>query len=96
MVATCAIRRGARDRVLKWASWSAIAVLTFLLWIHGNPGGWQFGYRYAMVLLPWLFLLLLETGPGKVSRTEWAVYGFSLAVNVWATWLFFWSYLLNP
>jgi hypothetical protein len=25
------------------------------LWIHGNSGGWQFGYRYAMILLPWIF-----------------------------------------
>src|SRR5262249_11176526 len=31
----------------KAVSWIAIGILTFVLWCHGNPGGWQFGYRYA-------------------------------------------------
>lgn len=33
---------------------------------HGNPGGWQFSYRYATILLPWMFLLLAVNGPGEV------------------------------
>ena len=36
---------------------------------HGNPGGWQFSYRYATILLPWMFLLLAGNGlqrPGEV------------------------------
>jgi hypothetical protein len=35
---------GARDKVLKYAAWLAIIILTVVLWTHGNPGGWQFGY----------------------------------------------------
>lgn len=84
-------RRGARDHVLKYASWAAIAVLTLLLWMHGNSGGWQFGYRYAMVLLPWIFVILLESAPKKVTPLEWAAYIFSFAANIFATWLFHWS-----
>ncbi len=34
---------------------------------HGNPGGWQFSYRYATILLPWMFLLLAGNGPAKLS-----------------------------
>ena len=46
-------RAGGRYRAI---SWIAIGILTFVLWCHGNPGGWQFSYRYAMILLPWMFL----------------------------------------
>jgi hypothetical protein len=85
------LRFGSRDKALKYASWAAIAILTLLLWIHGNSGGWQFGYRYAMVLLPWIFVILLETGPKKITPLEWAAYIFSFAANIFATWLFHWS-----
>jgi hypothetical protein len=85
------LRSGSLDKVLKYASWAAIAILTLLLWMHGNSGGWQFGYRYAMVLLPWIFVILLETGPKKITPLEWAAYIFSFAANIFATWLFHWS-----
>lgn len=85
------LRSGSVDKVLKYASWAAIAILTLLLWMHGNSGGWQFGYRYAMVLLPWMFVILLESTPKKITPLEWAAYIFSFAANIYATWLFHWS-----
>jgi len=89
-----AFRFGARDKALKYASWIAVFVLCVLLWMHGNSGGWQFGYRYAMVCLPWLFVIMLESSPRKLSPLEWAAYGVSFAANIYATWLFHWtSYL---
>ena len=87
---------GARDRVLKYAAWAAIVVLTFLLWIHGNPGGWQFGYRYAMTLLPWMFVILLENSPKKITWYEWLAYLASIVVNVYATYLFHWTNYVKP
>ncbi|MGC2235968.1 MAG: hypothetical protein WA584_07395 [Pyrinomonadaceae bacterium] len=90
------LRFGARDRILKYASWLAIFVLTFLLWIHGNSGGWQFGYRYAMVLLPWIFLILLENSPRKITPLEWAAYIFSFVINAFAVYLFHWSEYVKP
>src|SRR6267378_299841 len=48
-------RQGGQYKVVAWV---AIALLTVVLWLHGNPGSWQFSYRYAMILLPWMFLLL--------------------------------------
>ena len=89
-------RFGSRDKMLKYASWVAIAILTFLLWIHGNSGGWQFGYRYAMVLLPWAFVILLESAPKHITLAEWALYGVSFAMNLYATWLFHWTEYVKP
>lgn len=90
------LRFGARDRVLKYASWIAIVLLTLVLWMHGNSGGWQFSYRYAMVLLPWSLVILLESAKKKVSRIEWTLYGVSFAMNAYATWLFHWTEYMKP
>ncbi|MEP6850049.1 MAG: hypothetical protein ABI999_14415 [Acidobacteriota bacterium] len=89
-------RFGSRDKALKYASWTAIVILTFLLWIHGNSGGWQFGYRYACILLPWVFVILLESSPKKITPFEWAAYGLSFAMNLYATWLFNWTDYVKP
>ena len=91
-----AVRFGAHDKAVKYASWIAILVLCILLWMHGNSGGWQFGYRYAMVCLPWLFVIMLESSPKKLTPLEWAAYGFSFAANIYATWLFHWTTYLKP
>lgn len=91
-----ALRCGAVDKLLKYAAWTAVFALTILLWVHGNSGGWQFGYRYAMVCLPWLFVILLESSPKKISPLEWAAYIFSFAANAYATWLFHWTIYLKP
>jgi hypothetical protein len=82
---------GARDATLKTLSWLALAVLTLALWCHGNPGGWQISYRYAMELLPWVFLILLENSPRKVTPLEAVLFAVSVAVNACATYLFLWT-----
>ncbi len=89
-------RFGARDSILKYTSWMAISVLTFLLWTHGNPGGWQFGYRYAMILLPWMFVVLLENSPKKILWSEWLAYILSIVINLYATYLFCWTDYVKP
>jgi hypothetical protein len=89
-------RRGAKDATLKWLAGGALVILTFVLWCHGNPGGWQFSYRYAMVLLPWIFLLLLESSPPRVSWLEATLFVASLAINGWATYLFLRTDYVRP
>ena len=89
------LRIGAKDGAVKLASWLALIVLTFVLWMHGNAGGYQFGYRYAMVLLPWAFIILLESAPKRISILEWSLYIFSIAANIYATWLFHWTEFLK-
>ena len=63
--------------------------MTAALWCHCNQGGWQFSYRYAITLLPWMFLLLV--GNGRLSVTEGALFAASVAINGLATWLFLWT-----
>ncbi|CAN5582281.1 hypothetical protein BH18ACI1_BH18ACI1_15350 [soil metagenome] len=85
------LRFGKKDKILKYAAWAAIAIQTFLLWTHGNSGGLQFGYRYAMILLPWVFIILLENSPKKITFLEWFLYLFSFIANIYATYLFFYT-----
>jgi len=86
-------RYGGKYKVI---SWIAIGVLTFILWCHGNPGGWQFSYRYAMILLPWMFLLLTGNGPPTITVTEISLLAVSVAINAVATWLFLWTDKIQP
>jgi hypothetical protein len=80
----------------KTAIWLVIAAILFLLWCHGNPGGWQFSYRYAMVLLPWMFLLILGNGPARISVIECALFAVSVAINAIATYQFLWANQVRP
>ena len=89
-------RFGAKNKILKYTAWAAIIVMTFLLWIHGNAGGWQYSYRYAIILLPWLYLILLETSPKRITVLEWLTYGFSFIINAYATYLFLWTDYIKP
>jgi hypothetical protein len=90
------LRAGANNGALKVVSWASVAVLTLVLWMHGNSGGWQFGYRYAMVLLPWFFVLLLESSKKRVTPVEWTLCIFSFVANAYATWLFNWTEYVKP
>ena len=86
-------RNGGKYKVICWI---AIGLLTFILWCHGNPGGWQFAYRYAMILLPWMFLLLTGNGPPTITVTEISLFAVSVAINATATWLFLWTDKIQP
>jgi hypothetical protein len=86
-------RQGGRYKVVAWV---AISILTFVLWLHGNPGSWQFSYRYAMILLPWMFLLLTGNGPANISVPEISLFTISVAINAIATWQFLWTDQIQP
>ena len=86
-------RAGGRYQAI---SWIAIGIITFVLWCHGNPGGWQFSYRYAMILLPWMFLLITGNGSPKITVTEISLFAVSIAINGTATWLFLWTDRIQP
>ena len=80
----------------KVVAWVAISALTLVLWLHGNPGSWQFSYRYAMILLPWMFLLLAGNGPAKISVPEIFLFALSVAINAVAVWQFLWTDQIQP
>ena len=86
-------RQGGRYKMVAWV---AISILTLVLWLHGNPGSWQFSYRYAMILLPWMFLLLTSNGPAKISMPEISLFTVSVAINAIATWQFLWTDQVQP
>ena len=86
-------RQGGRYKAL---SWIAISLLTLVLWLHGNPGSWQFSYRYAMILLPWMFLLLTGNGRASVSVPEISLFSVSVTINAIATWQFLWTDQIQP
>ncbi len=80
----------------KTACWTAIGVLTLILWCHGNTGGWQFSYRYGITLLPWMFLLIVENGGRKVATAEAVLFVVSVAINAMATYEFLWTNMIHP
>ncbi|MFL6584158.1 MAG: hypothetical protein ACJ8KU_06540 [Chthoniobacterales bacterium] len=80
----------------KVTAWIAIALLTFALWCHGNPGGWQFSYRYGIILFPWMFLIILANGPAKLSVIEVSLVVASIAINATATYEFLWTGMIHP
>jgi hypothetical protein len=86
-------RQGGQHKVLAWI---AISLLTLVLCLHGNPGSWQFSYRYAMILLPWMFLLLTGNGPAKITMPEISLFIVSVAINAIATWQFLWTDQIQP
>lgn len=88
--------RGLQDHSLIVVSWIAIVVLTLALWLHANPGGWQFSYRYGMILLPWMFLILLNNGKKQTSILEAALFMISVAINAYAAYLFLWTDYVKP
>ena len=89
-------RFGAKDATLKLLAWAAVGLLTLILWLHGNPGGWQISYRYAMELLPWMFLILLENSPKKITPLEVILFLASVAINAYSTWLFLYTNYMHP
>jgi hypothetical protein len=90
------VRKGSRDWRMFIACWIAVIGLTLVLWLHANPGGWQFSYRYGMILIPWMFLILLDTGKRRPSVLEIVLFVVSVSINAFATYLFTWTKLVQP
>jgi hypothetical protein len=89
------LRRGARQRRLKRLAWGAVLLVTLILWSHGNPGGYQYSFRYAMEFLPWVFIILLESSFVRRSRAwlaiELALLTLSVAINAYAVYAYYWA-----
>jgi hypothetical protein len=86
-----------RDRARhSTACWCAIGLLTLLLWAHGNAGGWQFSYRYGMILIPWMFVVIVENGGRAISRNEGVLFAITVTINALAMYEFLWTQLIQP
>lgn len=84
-------RRWRGDRLKCGLATVAIIVITAALWVHGNPGGWQYSYRYAVELLPWFLVLFVELLPTKVRPVELGFWLVSVIISGCATYLFLWT-----
>lgn len=84
-----------RWRVTEWrtygAVWLSALVVCLIVWCHGNTGGWQFSYRYAIELLPFFLIILVLNGKQRVTALEVALCTLSVVINGYAVWVFYWS-----
>lgn len=69
----------------------AIVALTAVLWLHGNAGGYQFSYRYGMILIPFFFWILLESSPPRPRLPDLVLLALSVLLNGYAVYAFYWA-----
>jgi hypothetical protein len=86
---------GRRPFLLAAAAWLAIFLLIAAVFSHGNPGGWQISYRYAIPMLPWA-LVLLASRSHTFPRLEVALIVASIAINAFATIVFLRTDWMTP
>ncbi len=68
---------------LSLASFIASAVIAIPILMHGGNGLTQFGYRYTMDFMPFIFFLTLSGMRDKVSLRIKLLVLASIAVNIW-------------
>ncbi len=85
-------REGGSRRLVCWGT---ISVLTLILWMHGNTGGWQYSYRYAMILLPWILMLLVENGPKHLTALETFMFVVSVVLGGMGVYEFLWTSIVH-
>jgi hypothetical protein len=64
-------------------SWLAIALVLIPILLHADPGGAQFGFRYAQDFYPFLFLLTVRGLNGRLSFEAWLAIAVGALVNLW-------------
>lgn len=78
---------GTRDRLVL-ACWAAIVPIALANWLFAATGWAQFGYRYGLDFMPFLFLLVVIA----VRRIRWhhlLLIGAAVLVNLWGIlWIF--------
>lgn len=79
---------GGARRGLQIAVWGAVLLLLTVLCLHGDPGGLQISSRYAMVMVPWVFLIVLEKQNPSRFHLVCALILASVIINAWAMWIF--------
>jgi hypothetical protein len=75
-----------RERSREWFTvgcWVAIALTLVPVLTHADPGGMQFGYRYAQDFYPFLFLLTVRGLRGRLSFEAWLAIVIGFAVQAW-------------
>jgi hypothetical protein len=64
-------------------AWSAVGLVLIPILLHADPGGLQFGFRYAQDLYPFLFLLTVRGLGGRLSVEAWIAIAVGTLINLW-------------
>jgi hypothetical protein len=64
-------------------AWTAVALVLVPVLLHADPGGEQFGFRYAQDIYPFLFLLTARALRPRITFEAWVAIGIGLLVNAW-------------
>ena len=76
-----ALAVGLRDRIAV-AAWVAIVAIAVADWLFAATGWAQFGYRYGLDFMPFLWLLAVMAVP-RIKRWHVALIGAAVLVNLW-------------
>jgi hypothetical protein len=64
-------------------AWLAVGLTLIPILLHADPGGLQFGFRYAQDFYPFLFLLTVRGLGGRLSFEAWLAIAIGALVNLW-------------
>ena len=64
-------------------SWAAVLLVLIPILTHADPGGAQFGFRYAQDIYPFLFLLTIRGLGGRITVEAWIAIAIGVLINLW-------------
>lgn len=91
LITTPAFLWALKARSWNWlcvGSWLAIGAIALPIVMHGDLGGFQFGYRYAMDFYPFLLLLMVRGMGDRLTFEQGLAIALSFLVNAWGIWAF--------
>ncbi len=77
-----AVRARARD-LLTVSAWLSVGLVMIPVLLRADPGGVQFGFRYAQDIYPFVFVLLARTLATGISFEAWLAILVGVLVNAW-------------
>jgi hypothetical protein len=81
-----------RDRI-NLACWMGIVPTVFLIFNFAFVGYSQFGYRYSLDFMPFLWILTARAIGDEMKWHHWALIGLGVTVNLWGV---LWFYEFGP
>ena len=75
-----------KARRLDWfgvGTWAAVVLVLVPILTHADPGGAEFGFRYAQDIYPFLLLLTIRGLGGRISAEAWMAIAIGGLVNLW-------------
>ena len=77
-----AFRARGRD-LFTLGAWMSVALIMIPILLHADPGGVQFGFRYAQDIYPFLFVLVARSLATGIYFEAWLAIGVGLLMNAW-------------